>query len=99
MFELALALYVHWVLSVTEVGPVGVEIDTAAILTVREVDQADTIEVYMASLAITLTKKVPPVVQVLEALVPDCQPELVPSPQSKKYWTGSPILEVAPPVI
>lgn len=82
MFELPLAVYVYGVLGDPVVGPVGVETVIFSILTVSATDQADITEVLIASRALALTWKVPPVVQVLVAEVEDCHEENVPSPQS-----------------
>jgi len=72
-------------------GVVGVEmVSGRKILTERPGDQLDTTEVSWVHLARAFTLYVPAEAQDLEALVwpTGSQPELVPSPQSKKYWTS-----------
>ena len=69
-------------------------------LTDSPLDQLETAEVCVTHRAMTLTEYVPAVDQLFEALVvpTDSQPEVEPSPQSKRYWMLWPRLDDEPPV-
>ena len=85
-------------------GPLGVEgvetVSVTEIVTESVPDQEETTELWEAHLALVFTEYVPAEAQDFEALVvpTESQPELVPSPQSKKYCTEWPRLEEEPPV-
>ena len=67
------------------------------IITLKGLDQDETIEVWVEHLACALTSKLPAVVHVFEALGADSHPESVPSPQLKRYWIECPrLVEEAP---
>ena len=86
------------------VGPDGVEgaetVSVGEMVTERAEDHADSTEAWVAHRALALTEYVPAEAQLLEALVvpTDNHPEVVPSPQSRRYCTEWPRLEVEPSV-
>jgi hypothetical protein len=75
MFELPLAVYVHGVFRVGEVGPEGVETVIFSIFTASALDQLDMTEVLLASRALAFTWKFPPFAQVLVKEVEVCHEE------------------------
>jgi hypothetical protein len=76
---------------------VGAEI-VSVTTKVNSADQSDSTDVWVAHLAFAFTLIGPKTDQVFWALVTPTgsHPEFVPSPKSKKYWTGSPKFDLAP---
>jgi hypothetical protein len=83
------------------VGPLGVVgLDTVSIETVKAGDQDEIIDECCEHRALTLIEKLPLDVHECERLIvpTGSHSELVPSPQSKKYWIECPTFEEEPPV-
>jgi len=80
----------------TNVGVLGGLLEE--IVTVRAEDQLLTTELSTAQRAWARTEYVPGLPQDLLALVEELQLEYVPSPQSNRYSTAWPWLQLAPPV-